>query len=318
MSFRFPMGHAHRRWPQLALAALVFGLGACDRTDSPTDATPSDAAPTIDEPASFATTSTGLIFDDVFNDFSKWSQEKCCSHSQTIVSSPARSSGRAARLELRRNDPSPKMINGSHRSELNGPRLSGWSRDRNGPFKSGDEAWFGFSMYIPSNWVNDAPYTPGGGEILFQLHEQPDNNNWSRNRTSFLRLIAEGGNLRWITYASPCKSTDGCWTSVPRMAGKQDGQMDWIGPMRKGQWDDWVIHAKWSYGSDGLLEFWRNGTKVATINGPNNYNTQQAGYVKLGIYKWSWSNTRITSRVVGYDAVKIAGKGGSYSMVAPR
>ena len=97
-----------------------------------------------------------------------------------------------------------------------------------------------------------------------------------------------------------------------------DGQMDYIGRMRKGTWDDWVVHAKWSYRADGLLEIWRNGTKVASIAGPNAYNTKQAGFFKLGLYKWSWKNTSIGSRVAGYDAVKIAGKGGSYSMVARR
>ena len=318
MSFRFPMGRPQWRssnWHgrHFLLAAAVLGLGACDRSASPTE-----AAATQGDRESFSSVATGLIFDDPLNDYSKWSKERCCSHSQTTVSSPARS-GRAARFELRRSDPSPeRVLNASHRSEILDPRLTGWTRDAFGPFKAGDEAWFGFSIFIPSDWINDAAYTPGGGEILFQLHETPDYNNWSKNRTSFLRLIAEAGNFRWITYASACAQSDACWTAVPKMDGKLDGRMDYIGPMKKGGWTDWVIHAKWSYGSDGLLEIWRDGKKVASKTGPNAYKTQQPGFVKLGLYKWSWRNSGIARRVAYYDAVRIAGKRGSYSMVAPR
>ena len=317
MPVRFPLGHPYFGWSQLVLAVAVLGLGACEQADSPTDATP-----ILDEPASFTTTATGLLFDDPLGNFTKWSTEGCapgtCPWVRTIVSSPSRIGSTAARMELRRNDPMGSCYNCSKRSEITNPRLTGWTRDANGPFKAGDEAWFGFSIYIPGDWINDAAYTPGGGEILFQLHEQPDYNNWSKNRTSFLRLIAEAGNFRWITYASACSASDACWTAVPRMGGKADGQMDYIGPMKKGGWTDWVIHAKWSYGSDGLLEIWRDGNKVATKLGPNAYKTMQPGFVKMGIYKWSWSNTSIGRRVVGYDAMRIAGKGGSYSMVAPR
>jgi hypothetical protein len=262
-----------------------------------------------------------LLFDDSFSNYSKWGTEGCdpgtCPWVRTIVGSPARAGSTAAQMELRRTDPSGSCFNCSKRSEITYPKLTGWSRDQQGPFKAGDETWFGFSIYIPGDWVNDAAYTPGGGEILFQLHETPDNGNWNKNRTSFLRLIAEAGNFRWITYASACTAADSCWTAVPQMGGKTDGQMDYIGPLNKGQWTDWAIHAKWSYGADGLLEIYRDGQKVATINGPNNYNTQNAGFFKMGIYKWSWNNTGVPERVVGYDNVRICSGNCGLATISP-
>ena len=194
------------------------------------------------------------------------------------------------------------------------PKLTGWTRDANGPFRAGDEVWYGFSIYIPSNWVNDAAYTTGGGEILHQIHEQPDYNNWAKNRTSFLVLLAEAGNFRWVSRWDSCSASQSCWKPF----GVERTPSTYVGPMKKGGWTDWVIHAKWSYGSTGLLEIWRDGKKVATQTGPNAYNTQQAGFFKLGLYKWSWKNLSIGSRVAEYDAVRIAGKAGSYSAVAPR
>ena len=93
--------------------------------------------------------------------------------------------------------------------------------------------------------------------------------------------------------------------------------MDYIGSLNKGQWTDWAIHAKWSYGADGLLEIYRDGVKVATMTGPNNYNTQNAGFFKMGIYKWSWGNTGIPVRVVGYDNVKICAGNCGLAAVSP-
>jgi hypothetical protein len=256
-----------------------------------------------------------LLFDDHFVDFSQWSVEKCCAHSQTIQPAPIRESPTAAWFNLRRADPSPPgVLNASQRTELLRPRLTGWTRDHNGPFKAGDEVWYGFSIYIPADWINDAPYTPGGGEILHQLHEQPDGNNYARNRTSFLVLLAEAGNFRWVTRWDSCSAAEACW----KRTGIERTPSVYVGPLRKGEWTDWVVHAKWSYGADGLLEIWRDGRKVGTQSGPNNYNTHQPGFFKLGLYKWSWENTGIPERAAVYDNLRIAGADANYWNVAPR
>jgi len=89
-------------------------------------------------------------------------------------------------------------------------------------------------------------------------------------------------------------------------------------PAQRGVWTDFVVHAKWSYsGSGGLLEVWKNGTQVVNQTGPNIYNDQANGYMKIGFYKWSWGSS-IPGRVAYFDAVRIAGAGGSYNDVAPR
>jgi hypothetical protein len=205
------------------------------------------------------------------------------------------------------------MTNGSHRSELTRPRLRGWSRDANGPFRAGDEVWYGFSVYIPSDWVNDSQ----DQEILQQVHNTPDNKpgtsspNWNVARSPFLALVGENGTFRWSSRANAARYGASGWVQYPRE------DYVYTGSMKKGGWTDWVVHAKWSYQSDGRLEIWRDGVKVVSRTGPNTYNERNPGFFKLGLYKWTWRNTKVSKRIIQYDALKIAGKGGSYSMVAP-
>jgi hypothetical protein len=89
-------------------------------------------------------------------------------------------------------------------------------------------------------------------------------------------------------------------------------------PATRGAWTDFVVHAKWSYtGTSGLLEVWKNGAQVVNQTGPNIYNDQTNGYMKIGFYKWSWPSS-IPVRIAYFDAVRIAGAGGNYATVAPR
>lgn len=294
--------------------AKVTGATLAD-TSTVTVSVPTPPTPPPPPPPTTPPSTAGVIFDDQFNDLSKWSTEKCCGYSVEAVASPAREGSSAARLELRRSDPSPEgVVNGSHRSELARPRLSGWSGDANGPFKSGDEVWYGFSVYIPSDWVND----PQAQEVLQQIHNTPDNKagtsspDWSVARSPFLALIGENGNFRWWVLTNPGKYGTSAWVEYPI----QD--YVYTGAMKKGGWTDWVIHAKWSYQSDGRLEIWRDGVKVVNRTGPNSYNEENPGFFKIGVYKWSWGNTAVTERIIGYDNLRIADSGGSYESVAPR
>jgi hypothetical protein len=312
----------------LALIASLLGAGACGQAGSPDLRSPPAAGDPVPpggpieppppeaplEPPGIPTAAP-LLFEDQFVDFSQWSIEKCCDHSQTIQSSPAHEGNTAAWFDLKRVDPPPVAVfNPSHRSELLRPHLVGWGRDENGPFKSGDEVWYGFSIYIPSDWVNDSQ----DQEVLQQIHNTPENKagtsspDWSVERSPFLALIGENGNFRWWVLTNPGKYGTSAWVQYP----KQD--YVYTGTITKGAWTDWVIHAKWSYQSDGRLEIWRDGVKVVDRTGPNSYNETNPGYFKMGIYKWSWGNTSVTERVVGYDNLRIAGADANYWNVVPR
>ena len=85
-------------------------------------------------------------------------------------------------------------------------------------------------------------------------------------------------------------------------------------------WTDWVVHARWSFRDDGLLEIWKDGEKIIEQHGPNTYNDQRGMYFKIGIYKPPWDKpvkSDVDRRVVVHDEIRIAGPGARYADVAP-
>ena len=119
------------------------------------------------------------------------------------------------------------------------------------------------------------------------------------------------------------------WDTAPntqeaqkKRKSKYDGGVTlWEGPIRKDQWTDWVVHVKWSYRDDGLVEIWENGKLIAKRRGPNTFNDQRAPYFKMGIYK-GWRDRQepkgmVSRRVIYHDEVRFAGPAGTHDDVAP-
>ena len=79
------------------------------------------------------------------------------------------------------------------------------------------------------------------------------------------------------------------------------------GPLVRGRWIDWVVHVRWSYGPDGLLEVWRDGVQMLRRQGPVGYNDRRETYFKTGIYKWiggrAGSRSTVARRVLFVDEV---------------
>jgi hypothetical protein len=179
-------------------------------------------------------------------------------------------------------------------------------RVRHEPTVLGKEYWYGFSIYLP------APYVPDGnvGEILAQWHATKDANDESNNPPLALNILDGRWQLwtRWSASQQTTKYND------------QGTNID-LGPQETDRWTDWVFHVKWSYGSDGYLQVWKNGAKVVDRTGPNTYNDEVGPYFKMGIYKSKWRKAEIVSaveeRVVYHDEFRMAGAGASYSDVAP-
>jgi hypothetical protein len=80
----------------------------------------------------------------------------------------------------------------------------------------------------------------------------------------------------------------------------------------------------WSAGGDGRLSIWKDGQPVPGFTnkqGKNTYNSTYGNYMKIGIYKWAWSQGKpsdTTERHMYHDALRIADGSGSYAAVAPR
>lgn len=152
------------------------------------------------------------------------------------------------------------------------------------------ERWYGISYYLPSDYVYD--YAP---EILTQWHSP------SVSGSPLLAMWTASGQWKLIQMGS---------TAIV------------LGNYERSKWTDFVFHVKWSSTSDGLLEVWKNGVKVATKYGKNMYSGVTVGaYMRTGIYKWPWYTGRpassTTKRVAYIDEVRIGNSLATYKDVAP-
>jgi hypothetical protein len=106
-----------------------------------------------------------------------------------------------------------------------------------------------------------------------------------------------------------------------RFPNKSFRRKNWNGAqVRKGQWVDWVIYAKWSYKSDGVLQIWKDGALIVNHRGPNTYNDTKSQIFKFGIYKSWWQAEKPSRRntlTVYFDEVRIGSGYANYNNVAP-
>lgn len=230
-----------------------------------------------------------IIFKSDFENasFSGWASETCCRYSKTIVSSPVRSGNKAARFELRK---------GTERSEVRQKRA-----------KTNGEYWYGWSVLIPNDFVSDPSF-----DIISQFHDyQGSNNGWWGKAHRHLPLYFKTQNGNWYVR--------GTYQQYPNQKITQTFVKN-IGTYTKGKWTDFVVHAKWSYKSDGFIRVWKDGQLVFSKNGSVYYNLPQGPYLKVGIYKgdpdWPGSNN-ISDRVVYFDEIRIGGESAKYEDVAP-
>jgi hypothetical protein len=212
-----------------------------------------------------------------------------------ITTSPVRAGRYAMKTPLdRRRDKVP------YRTEVSGPGS-----------EVGKEYWYGFSIFLPDDYVPDRIW-----EIVAQWHGAPDfkiGENW---RNPVMALFTDGGRWGFISR----------WDAKPNTfeGGKRryGGTKKYdFGPYRTGVWTDWVVHVKWSYEADGILDIWQNGKKVAEQKGPNAFNDKKGPYFKMGLYK-GWKqpdrpSDAVDSRLLYHDEFRMAEGPDRYTDVAP-
>jgi hypothetical protein len=175
----------------------------------------------------------------------------------------------------------------------------------------GEHWWYGFSTYFPDSWTTDTIW-----DLVAQMHGRPDLDIGEDYRNPFLAWYTDGDN---ITIHNIWDAKRNTYESGSRV---YDGQRDlWTGPILKEQWTDWVMHAKWSYLEDGIIEIWRNGVQIVNSIGPNCFNDERGPYFDIGIYK-GWRDRyeppgMVGTRLIYFDEIRIAGENSSYSDVAP-
>ncbi|MCX2739938.1 heparin lyase I family protein [Pontibacter anaerobius] len=206
------------------------------------------------------------------------------SYGFNVSSSEVRNGKTAARFELRKSD------SGVVRAEIAG-RKADTNRNR----------WYGLSIYLPSSeWSNDTSW-----DIITQFNGVPDDGEPARNPP--INLYVKEGRLKLqVIWASERISSD----------TDRDGEKVFdLGLVEKDKWLDFVYHINYSYSSDGVLEIWKNGSKIIDYRGPNSYNDSVLPYFKVGLYKRHWPV--VSKRVMYADEVRVGNENATYNDVVP-
>lgn len=185
---------------------------------------------------------------------------------------------------------------------------------KRGFFQFGQESWIGISVYVPGDWQNDS-----ANITAMQWHSVPDKNIGERYRNAPIALRIQNDQwkivLRWDDEKLTTRSTyDGSLTRA-------------IGRIEKGRWTDFVIRLKLSYKSDGVLEIWKNGSKVFSRQGPNTFNDKIAPFFKFGQYIPVWKknypwkkasrNSKARQHILYFDELRIARGTDGKEIVSP-
>jgi hypothetical protein len=61
----------------------------------------------------------------------------------------------------------------------------------------------------------------------------------------------------------------------------------------RGKWNDFVVQARWSYETNGLVNVWLNGEQIVQYRGPVGYNDDVGPYFRFGLYRGDTDQTYV-------------------------
>ena len=200
------------------------------------------------------------------------------------------------RIELRDTD---KNVNGGKRSEIAVRKAN----------TSAGEYIYEWSMFLPADGDEDYAIDPEGSEIIAQWHNMPDpGEEWTCPPLALHTGAYKNSPDRYtldINYDAGQLSTNRTLTYNSYDLGSfvED----------KGKWVDWKVHVKWGWqdSQNPMLKIYKNGSQIFESNQPNTTNDQQGIKMKLGIYKWDWTQSGannasiLNKRIIYYDNVSI-------------
>jgi hypothetical protein len=200
------------------------------------------------------------------------------------------SGGKAARFEIRKDQPGVGG-GGRIRSEVTG--IKGSTDSRFTP-----EIWYSYAIYFPSDGMqSDAShdtisqwYEDGGNDCTVKLRNGKAYFEMIHPTTSALNRFDLFGAIN----SAPTTSTgtvSSSFTDIPRDT-----------------WHEFAFHFIHSQTSGGLVEIWRDGVKIQTING-RNMHTAIYPKSKFGLYKSDYTSDPSAStadyRILYFDNVRI-------------
>jgi hypothetical protein len=210
-------------------------------------------------------------------------RQVCCAHSAQIVTGSARQGRHALRMRLDAADP---LVRASYRAEIRFP--STWR---------GSENDYAFSVFVPSDWVDDTTFT------VAQWHGVPDRWLGEAHQPPPLELLLGRG--QWVLSCA--------WDARPvigtlflhRQPRHHDHPLRI--PIERGRWVDWAFHVRWACDRTGVLSVSKDGVEVWRRSGPNAYNDAIGPYFKFGVYEIDWLHRHptVSSRRLDFDAIRV-------------
>ncbi len=203
----------------------------------------------------------------------------------------------------------------------------------NAMFEKGKDYWLGVSVFIPADWSMDYSGMKNGspveerlaGGIILQFHDRAyQNSAWRSGLPLVISHTKEG--FRISNRAAGCRERPEC-VNNPEISN-DILRVNELAPMQKGQWNDFVMHIKWSPNGDGILKVWVNGTLELNSVGPNYYNehpTDTYPYFKMGLYQSSYGKSTWSEeiqwgtleRTLYHDELRIGDENSNYTEVMP-
>ncbi len=212
-----------------------------------------------------------------------------------VTPSPVYKGLKAVKFEIRKNQP---LVGSSQRV-----RSEVTPVHHDDSWWPGANAWYSYAIYIPAVGYNND--TTKAHEDITQWSE--DGGDDCIVEVIHGRVMLEKIGPDYPTSTSLYKyDLFGAPNASPTVSSTTAGNTFTVAP--RNEWHVFVFHFIHSWNSDGLIEIWRDGTKLYTLKGKNMHTTTYPKF-KIGIYKSDWTSStaisKTTRRILYFDNVRV-------------
>lgn len=193
-------------------------------------------------------------------------------------------------LLMRRHVGDPETSAAVARSEvldLDTPQYADWTLE-DGYDANESYRWYRACFMLPASFPTAFLATEGAWAMPFQLATRPDTSPVDSVGTPSLAVAVKRDNYGALRFALFRNNDPDTASAVSDPAVHSQEICSW--PYRTGEWQDILVHVRWSWSTDGEMTVWRNRRPVLVESGvgnaPNNAPIRGGGgpYPKLGIY----------------------------------
>lgn len=166
----------------------------------------------------------------------------------------------------------------------------------------GDEIWVGFKLLKPQQ---EYSYGANTNPSIFQIGPVMNTVTYPGVSSAGhyqLQLNLSANQWRWREFASVYNPNNTVGVNIAATSPDQ--------------WEYFVMHCLFRSDDTGLMEIWRNGVKIYSLNRRNGIKNDRTR-IKWGVYLGAGNNVHSPLQCY-FDEIKIAGAGATYSDVMPQ